>query len=240
MIDNLLRGQKRTAEGWVEEYEGRGAYFEHDGNARRPHPLLRSRKHSKGFFNSRPLIADEKLMRDVATDIVTNLIATEGFMVKAVQRVVGPKTGATKLAEFVAAEIGSRCGYPCGWASPKKVLDDKGNTIAMEIDDPDHPILPGENVLFVEDVVTTGGSIEHVVNLVKKCGAKPLMFVGMMVNRSGEMVIRGLRLVALVTRHLPNYDVPRGELCPLCAARSHPIEPKDNWSLLTANYERKE
>jgi len=236
MSEKLFSGPTRDENGWIREYEGLGSYFEHDGNAKRPHPLLRSKMHSKGFFNSRPLIADEKLMRDVAHDIVARLIETEGFDIEAADRVVGPKTGATKLAEFVAAEIGARRGRPCGWASPKKVTNVDGDTIDMEFDNPDHIVLPGEKVLFVEDVTTTGGSMKHTVKAVVDRGGIPLAFIGMMVNRSGLLSVLGMRLVALVTRRLPNYDVPNGQPCPLCEAGSEAIAPKDNWPKLTAAY----
>jgi orotate phosphoribosyltransferase len=236
MRQELFREPTRDEKGWVKEYEGRGAYFEHDGNAKRPHPLLRSNKHSKGFFNSRPLIADEKLMREVTRDIVSKLLETEGFDIEAVNRVVGPKTGATRLSEFVAAEIGARRGRPCGWASPKKLTDADGNTTGMEFDDPDHTILPGERVLFVEDVMTTGGSMKHVINAVFALGGIALTFIGMMVNRSGETSVLGMAMVALVTRHLPNYDVPDGKPCPLCDAGSEAVEAKANWTRLTAQY----
>ncbi len=234
-MPRFFRKFLRTQDEWVAEYQRRGAYFQHDGNPKRPHFLLTSGQHSVGFFNSRILIADERLMREVACDIVTNIIAG-GLDITLVDRVVGPKTGATKLSEFVAAEIGACRGFPCGWASPKKVQNAEGKTVGMEFDDPDHAVLSGEAVLFVEDVMTTGGSVLHAVNAAVARGGSPLGFIGMMVNRSGETSINGMKMVALVARHLPNFDVPGGKPCPLCAEGSVALPAKDNWAAITADY----
>ena len=45
-------------------------------------------------------------------------------------------------------------------------------------------ILAGNNVLVVEDVVTTGGSVQEVMNVVIKAGAN-IVGVGVLVDRSG-------------------------------------------------------
>jgi orotate phosphoribosyltransferase len=48
-------------------------------------------------------------------------------------------------------------------------------------------ILAGNNVLVVEDVVTTGGSVQEVMNVVIKAGAN-IVGVGVLVDRSGGAV----------------------------------------------------
>ncbi len=234
MTDKWNRHPNRNQAGWIEEYGRRESLFMHDGNPRRPHALLRSKKHSDGFFNSRPLIADEKLMREVAHDLLVRMIQFEGFDIETVDRAVGPQTGATRLAEFLAAEIGACRGRPCAWASPKKITDETGEVVGMEFGDPDHCVLPGERVLLCEDVMTTGGSVRRTLEAVFAKGGSAMSFVGMIVNRLEDTSVMGLRLVALVERHLPTYDVPGGEACPLCAAGSEAIPPKDNWSRMIA------
>lgn len=221
-------------EGWIKEYQNRGCLCIHDGNPKRPHSRLRSNKHSNGFFFSRPLIADEKLMRDVAHDLVAKLVAS-GFDLTTIDRVVGPQTGATKLAEFLAAEIGVCRGYPCAWASPKKhELPDK--SITMVFDDLDHVVLNGERVIYCEDVVTTGGSIGRTDQAVALLGGIALPMLLAMVNRSGQEFVGNRPVIALVNRHLPTYDVLGGEVCPLCESGSEAISPKDNWARMVASY----
>lgn len=45
-------------------------------------------------------------------------------------------------------------------------------------------IAPGEKVLIVEDIVTTGSSIKEVVDVVNKAGGD-IVGIGLLVNRSG-------------------------------------------------------
>ena len=48
-------------------------------------------------------------------------------------------------------------------------------------------ILAGNNVLVIEDVVTTGGSVQEVMNVAIKAGAN-IVGVGVLVDRSGGAV----------------------------------------------------
>lgn len=70
----------------------------------------------------------------------------------------------------------------------------------------------GQRVLVVEDVITTGGSVQEVIDLVQGQGAEPVG-VGVLVNRSGGRAAFGLPLAALLNLDLPTYDP---EDCPLC------------------------
>ena len=73
-------------------------------------------------------------------------------------------------------------------------------------------IHPGERVLVVEDVVTTGGSVFEIIDLVKKADAR-LIGVGYIVDRSnGRVTFEAKQFSVLqmdVIAHKP-------EECPLC------------------------
>lgn len=73
-------------------------------------------------------------------------------------------------------------------------------------------IHPGERVLVVEDVVTTGGSVFEIIDLVKKADAR-LIGVGYIVDRSnGRVTFESKQFSVLqmdVIAHKP-------EECPLC------------------------
>lgn len=68
-------------------------------------------------------------------------------------------------------------------------------------------------VLVVEDVVTTGGSVMEVIELVKEAGAE-VAGVAVIVDRSGGRIDFGCRLEALLTMEIESY-LP--EECPMCA-----------------------
>ena len=80
-------------------------------------------------------------------------------------------------------------------------------------------IQPGERVLIVEDVVTTGGSAREVVDLVTQRGGE-VVAVGALVDRAdaarGDL---GAPLHALVTLKASSWEPAD---CPMCA-RSEPI-----------------
>lgn len=70
----------------------------------------------------------------------------------------------------------------------------------------------GQRVLVVEDVITTGGSVREVIDLVKKAGGE-VVGVGALVDRSGKEIDFGVRTVALLTLDIPNY---KPSACTLC------------------------
>ncbi len=77
----------------------------------------------------------------------------------------------------------------------------------------------GERVLVTEDVVTTGGSVKEVIDLVKEAGAVPVG-VGYIVDRSGGKVDFGIPKFATFTM---DVVVWKPEECPLCK-ENIPIE----------------
>jgi orotate phosphoribosyltransferase len=79
-------------------------------------------------------------------------------------------------------------------------------------------VAPGERVLVVEDVVTTGGSVREVASLVKKAGGEVVGF-GFILDRSGGEADLGGPSKALLTTSMESYEAAK---CPLCAAGGMP------------------
>ena len=68
-------------------------------------------------------------------------------------------------------------------------------------------IEPGTRVLIVEDIVTTGGSVQEVVNVVNQSGGE-IVGVGLLVNRSGGKAEFGVpheKVQALLNLEVPTY-----------------------------------
>lgn len=80
---------------------------------------------------------------------------------------------------------------------------------------------PGERVLVVEDVVTTGGSTRETIDAVGSAGGL-VVGAGLVVDRSGGAVDLGIRREALLTLEVPTY---RPEQCPFCLQGVPPIKP---------------
>lgn len=218
----------RTEEEWVREYWKKSAFWMHDGNPKHPHALLTSGNHSNGFFDSRLIIADEPLLRQAASDLLGKLVQV-GFVLNSADCVVGPQTGATKLARFMSDTIGWRRDKACRWASPAK--DSSTGVKRMIFDDPDHTVLSGDSVLLCEDVLSTGGSVELAEAAMQEKGAVPLPYITVLVNRSGLKDANRKRIIALIDRPMPIW---KPEICPLCLRGSEAIRPKegDNWEKL--------
>ena len=69
---------------------------------------------------------------------------------------------------------------------------------------------PGEKSMVVEDVITTGGSTQEVIDVVRGMGAIPVA-AGSIIDRSGGAVDLGVPRVALETLSVPAYEP---EQCP--------------------------
>ncbi len=74
-------------------------------------------------------------------------------------------------------------------------------------------VAPGERVLVVEDVITTGGSVEEVAALVRAAGGQVVGFASL-VDRSAGRVRLGAPLAALVRLDLPVFPM---DACPQCS-----------------------
>ena len=74
-------------------------------------------------------------------------------------------------------------------------------------------VAPGQRVVVIEDVVTTGRSTQEVINILEGLGAD-VIGVASMVNRSGK----GQPFAPLPSRHLLEVDFPTwtADECPLC------------------------
>lgn len=82
-------------------------------------------------------------------------------------------------------------------------------------------IQPGERVLVVEDVVTTGGSTRETIDVARAAGAT-VVGAAAIIDRSGGQQRLDVPFTALATISLPTYEP---ESCPMCAAGSPVVKP---------------
>ncbi len=82
-------------------------------------------------------------------------------------------------------------------------------------------IAPGEKVLVVEDVVTTGGSTQETIDVARAAGAT-VVGATAIIDRSGGTQRIDVPFHALATISLPTYQP---EQCPLCAAGKPVVKP---------------
>ncbi|WP_196593759.1 orotate phosphoribosyltransferase [Pectinatus sottacetonis] len=122
------------------------------------------------------------------------------FADKNINTVVGPMTGGILLAHEVGKALGTRAIFT--ERVDGKMAFRRGFALSK-----------GERVLIVEDIVTTGGSVKEVVDVVKSEGAIPVG-IGLLVDRSGGKADFGeVPHKALLSLDVKTY---KPEDCPLC------------------------
>ena len=114
--------------------------------------------------------------------------------------VAGPTTGGIILAYEVARQLGLRGIFaerdPDGGRSLRRGFR----------------LEPGEPVLVVDDILTSGESVSDTVQAVRRAGGMPVG-VAVMADRSGGRVDFGIPLSATTEVEMQTYDP---EACPLC------------------------
>ena len=215
---------------WLEMYKQRNALWRHDGNPKRPHVRLHAGDHSNGFFNSEVVIENVHLANQACAELCLELV-TAGLNCHLVDRVVGPAMGAIDLATLLAlnASVG-RESSSCLRGYTEKDPPSKEMVFRKTL------VRPGEKVLCVEDVITTGDSVSKTRAAIVKAGGVPFPFVATLVNRSGLQQIDESQIVALVNLPMENW-APAD--CPLCRQGSkalYPAKKVENWARLNADY----
>lgn len=123
----------------------------------------------------------------------------ERFMSDNIELVVGPVTGGIILAHEVGKHLDTRAIF----------TERENGKMALRRG---FVIEPGQRVLIVEDIVTTGGSVQEVIEVVREQGGVPVA-VGILVDRSGGKADFGIPAQALLHLTVPTYQPAD---CPLC------------------------
>ena len=82
-------------------------------------------------------------------------------------------------------------------------------------------LAPGEKVLVVEDVVTTGGSTRETIEVARAAGAH-VVGAASIIDRSGGEQRLDVPYHALATVALPTYEA---DDCPMCALGQPVVKP---------------
>ena len=164
------------------------------------HFLLSSGRHSNRYFQCALLLADPRKAEQLAQAVGAKLDVTADI-------VIGPAMGAVTWAHEVARALGLNSFFT------ERVNEKFALRRGFHLE-------PGQRVLVVEDVLTTGGSCREVFEVVRSYGALPVG-VASIVNRSGSanpFEQDGLPFTCLAQVDVQSW-LP--EQCPLCAAGSH-------------------
>ncbi len=163
------------------------------------HFLLSSGKHSNRYLQCALVTQQPVMAAQLADALAQKIVATE------VSVVLGPAVGGIVIAQEVAQAI-TRAGNSKVRAIFCERVDNK-MTLRRGF-----AIKPGEKILAVEDVVTTGGSVKEAMDLAKSLGGE-LAGVAAFVDRSVTTPDLGAPLTSLLK---VQADIYSPETCPLC------------------------
>jgi orotate phosphoribosyltransferase len=82
-------------------------------------------------------------------------------------------------------------------------------------------VRPGERILVVEDVITTGGSTRECIEALEEHGAK-VVAAASIIDRSNGKADVGVPRISLATLDVPSYQP---EVCPMCARGEETVKP---------------
>jgi len=189
------RKRRMTAEQVLEMYKKTGALLS-------GHFMLSSGLHSEQYLQSALVLQQP----EIATELCAAL--AENFKDAAIEVVIAPALGGVFVSHETARALGVRAIF-AERVNGELTLR-RGFTIK-----------PGERVLVVEDVITTGKSTKETITVVRNAGGV-VIAAAALIDRSGGKADIGVPYKSLVTLTVPAYTP---ETCPLCKAGSKPVKP---------------
>lgn len=159
------------------------------------HFRLTSGRHSNTYFQCAKVLQYPEHLSTVCSRIAGH------FRDSGVETVVSPAIGGI----VVGTEVGRQLGVKTIFAERKEGKMTIRRGFSLE---------KGERVVVIEDVITTGGSVAEVIELINTAGAS-LVGVGSVVDRSNGKVKLAGNQYSVLAMEVISFDP---EECPLCKA----------------------
>jgi orotate phosphoribosyltransferase len=185
----------------IELFERTGAYL-------RGHFRLTSGLHSGEYLQCAKVLAHPAYAELLGQRLVEKLRPLIPH--STVKTVVSPAIGGIIIGHEVARALNTRALFTERDSASNEMTLRRGFEVA-----------PGEPVVVIEDVITTGGSTKDVIRVLEASGAHVLA-AGSIIDRSNGRVDLGLPRAALETLNPLTYD-PND--CPLCREGIPVVKP---------------
>lgn len=167
--------------------------FEESEALIRGHFKLTSGRHSDVYYEKFSLLKNPKICTKICAEIAEN------FKNQDISKVVGPTLGGVIIAYEVARYLGVEAVYAEAGESGR--IFKRGFSLNE-----------AERVLIVDDVLTTGRSVNEVIDLVKQYSAE-IVGIGMVLDRSGGQTKFDFPYYAVSTIAAESWDESE---CPMC------------------------
>jgi len=166
------------------------------------HFILSSGLHSDRYVQCALVLQHPRIAEQLCSELAAKLRHLGAAVVAA------PALGGVLVAHEVARALGVRALF----------TERQEGTMTLRRG---FSLVPGEPVLVVEDVITTGLSTRETIQCIEQAGGK-VVGAGALIDRSGGKADLGLPKAALATLAIQNYNPTD---CPLCKAGSPAIKP---------------
>jgi orotate phosphoribosyltransferase len=194
--------------------------FRASGALREGHFQLKSGRHGDAYVEKFAVLADPAATSELVGYWIARLRGESATETRdegrpPVDLVAGPTTGGIILAFEAARQLGT-----LGIFAEEVSAGDGGTRREFRRG---FSILPGERVLLVDDILTTGGSLLAMIPAVEALGGEIVECVVLVDRSGGRQTLtspatgRTYPLRALWQLDLPTYE-PGEETCPRCAA----------------------
>lgn len=177
-------------------------FFENSGALLRGHFLLTSGRHSDVYFQCAKVLQYPGYSEKICGLIADHYHSTE------IDTVIAPAIGGIIVGQEVARQLNKRSVFA--------EREDKVLTLRRGFS-----LKKGEKVLVCEDVITTGGSVFEVIEIVKSFGAE-VVGIGFIVDRSNGLVNFGYPQISTIKLDAVSF-LP--EECPLCKEGIELVKP---------------
>jgi orotate phosphoribosyltransferase len=176
--------------------------FKTAGAIKEGHFLLASGLHSPVYWEKFRILQNPHLTERLCRLIVQH------FKEQKIDIVAGPTTGGIILAFETARQLGVRSIF----------AEKEGE---LRVFRRDFEIAPGERILIVDDILTTGNSLRETISAVTKQGGI-IIGVGVLVDRSEKNLDFNLPFFSCLRAPTTVYSPQE---CPLCAAHIPLVKP---------------
>jgi len=172
------------------------------------HFVLTSGRHSRTYFQCAKVLQHPEYLTAFSIMIADEFESINPDVV------ISPAIGGVVLGTEVGTQLGSRTIF----------AERKAGEMVIRRG---FEIKPGEKVLVVEDVITTGGSVREVIDLVKEAKGE-IVGVGVLVDRSNGSVDLHSNQYSIIKLNAESFDNSR---LPLDLARIPIQKPGSRYSL---------
>jgi orotate phosphoribosyltransferase len=171
------------------------------------HFRLTSGLHSGEYLQSALVLRHPKAAEELGRMLAAELHRITG---EKNDLVVSPALGGLIIGHEVARALGTPFLFTERDPGTRQMLMRRGFTVE-----------PGQTAVVVEDVITTGGSTQEVIDVLRAAGARVLA-AGSIIDRSGGKADVGVPRAALVTLQVESFPP---EDCPLCRQGLPVVKP---------------